>query len=414
MASRLSQIASHLGVGGKSSVTSQNADDVVIVSACRTALTKGKKGGFKDTNVEDLLTAALKGVLDRSGIDPKLIEDVAVGTVLSPGGGATLFRAGSLVAGIPNTAAVNAVNRQCSSGLQAVVQIAQEIQSGMIEVGIGAGAESMTQHYGAGAMGSISEACEANEEAADCTVPMGITSENVAKEFNVSRRDQDQFAADSYRKAEAAQKAGLFKEEIVPVKVTFSDPKSGDDKEIVVDQDDGIRYGTTFESLNKLKPAFDKDGYTTAGNASQVSDGAAAVLLMKRSKAKELGLPIIGKYVAAAVVGVPPRIMGVGPAFAIPAVLKKTGLTKDDIDIYEINEAFASQALMSIRHVGIDPAKVNPKGGAIAFGHPLGATGARQISTLLTELKRTNKKIGLTSMCIGTGMGMAAVFVSEA
>lgn len=413
MASRLTQIASHLGVAGKGALTSQHADDVVIVSAVRTAITKGNKGGFKDTNVEDLLAGVLKATLDKTGIDPRLIEDVAVGTVLSPGGGATLFRAGSLVAGIPNTAAVNAVNRQCSSGLQAVVQIAHEIQSGMIEVGIGAGAESMTQHYGAGAMGSISEACEANEEAADCTVPMGITSENVAKEFNVTRVDQDRFAAESYRRAEAAQKAGLFNEEIVPLKAKFTDPKTGEEREIVVDRDDGIRAGTTYESLAKLKAAFDKDGFTTAGNASQVSDGAAAVLLMKRSKAQSLGLPIIGKFVAASVVGVPPRIMGVGPAYAIPAVLKKAGITKDDVDIFEINEAFASQALMSIRTVGIDLAKVNPKGGAIAFGHPLGCTGARQISTLLTELKRTGKQVGVTSMCIGTGMGMAAVFVSE-
>lgn len=288
---------------------------------------------------------------------------------MTTGGGATLFRAGSFVAGIPNTCAVNALNRQCSSGLQAVVQIAHEIQSGMIEVGIGAGAESMTTNYGAGAMGSISDACEANSEAADCTVPMGITSENVAKEYNVSREDQDRFAAESYRRAEAAQKSGLFDEEIVPVKVKFTDPKSGEESEITVSKDDGVRPGTTYESLAKLKPAFSKDGATHAGNASQVSDGAAAVLLMKRSRAQELGLPIIGKYCHAAVVGVPPRVMGIGPAFAIPAVLKRANITTDDVDIFEINEAFASQALMSCRHLNLDMTKVNPKGGAIAFGH---------------------------------------------
>lgn len=329
------------------------------------------------------------------------------------GGGATLFRAGSLLAGLPNTTSVNGINRQCSSGLQAVVQIAHEIQSGMIEVGIGAGAESMTTNYGAAAAGSISDACQENEEAADCSLPMGITSENVAKEYNVTREDQDRFAAESYRRAEAAQKAGLFDEEIIPVKTLYTDPKTGEEKSVVVSKDDGVRPGTTFESLQKLKPAFSEDGCSHAGNSSQVSDGAAAVLLMKRSRAQALGLNIIGKFAHAAVVGVPPRIMGVGPAYAIPAVLKKANITTDDVDIYEINEAFASQALMSCRTLKLDMTKVNPKGGAIAFGHPLGCTGARQVSTLLTELKRTGKKIGVTSMCIGTGMGMAAVFVAE-
>ena len=334
-------------------------------------------------------------------------------TLILSGGGATLFRAGAFVAGIPNSCAVNALNRQCSSGLQAVVQIAHEIQSGMIEIGIASGAESMTTNYGPAASGSISEACESHPEAAECTIPMGITSENVAKEFNVSREAQDRFAAESYRKAEAAQKSGLFDEEIIPIEVSFTDPKTGEEKKVLVTKDDGIRPGTTFESLQKLKPAFSKDGATHAGNASQVSDGAASVLLMKRSKAQALGLPIIGKYCHAAVVGVPPRIMGIGPAYAIPAVLKKANITKDDVDIYEINEAFASQALMSIRHVDLPMEKINPKGGAIAFGHPLGCTGARQVSTLLTELKRTGKKVGVTSMCIGTGMGMAAVFTAE-
>ncbi|ORY77313.1 thiolase [Protomyces lactucae-debilis] len=412
MASRLQQIASHVGLG-KTAITSKSNDDIVIVSALRTPITRAKKGGFKDTNVEDLLAGVLKATLDKTGIDPKLVEDIHVGSVLSPGGGATLFRAGALAAGFPNTTSVSSLNRQCSSGLQAVVQIAHEIQAGMIEIGIGAGAESMTQGYGAGAMGSLSDACEAVPEAADCTMPMGLTSENVAKEFNVSREDQDRFAAESYRRAEAAQKAGLFKEEIAPIRVTFSDPKSGEDKQILVEHDDGIRYGTTYESLAKLKPAFAADGATHAGNASQVSDGAAAVLLMKRSKAKELNLPVIGKYVCAAVVGVPPRIMGVGPAYAIPAALKKAGLSKEDIDIYEINEAFASQALMSCRTIGLDMTKVNPKGGAIAFGHPLGCTGARQIATGLTELKRTGGKTLCVSMCIGTGMGLAGIFTAE-
>lgn len=200
----------------------------------------------------------------------------------------------------------------------------------------------MTTNYGAAAAGSISDKCSEHEEAADCAMPMGITSENVAKAYNVSREDQDRFAAESFRRAEAAQKAGLFDEEIIPVKTTFTDPKTGDEKEVVVTKDDGVRPGTTFESLQKLRPAFAEDGASHAGNSSQVSDGAAAVLLMKRSKAQALGLNIIGKFCHAAVVGVPPRIMGVGPAYAVPAVLKKANISIDDVDIFEINEAYVT------------------------------------------------------------------------
>ena len=248
----------------------------------------------------------------------------------------------------------------------------------------------------------------------------------MAKKYNISRRAQDEFAASSYQKAEAAQKAGLFDAEIYPLTVKVTDPKTGEETSVTVKKDDGVRPGTTVESLSKLKPAFSKDGSTHAGNASQVSDGAAAVILARRSVAEKHGLPIIGKFVAGTVVGVPPAIMGIGPAVAIPKLLNKTGLTVDDVDIFEINEAFASQALYSVQvtfpscrlglivqHLKIPLEKVNPKGGAIAFGHPLGTTGARQISTLLTELKRTGKKVGLTSMCVGSGMGMAALFVAE-
>lgn len=305
------------------------------------------------------------------------------------------------------------LNRQCSSGLQATIDVANAIRAGDYEIGIAAGAESMTEHYGAGGMpAAISDDIVANSEAADCLIPMGLTSENVAKQYNITRDAQDEFAANSYQKAAAAQKAGKFVSEIVPVKVKYVDPKTEEEKEIVVDHDDGIRV-TTKEQLAKLKPAFSKDGSTHAGNASQVTDGAAAVLLTKRSTAQKLGLPILGKYVGNACVGVPPKIMGVGPAFAIPAVLKKYSLKVEDVDFYEINEAFASQALMSIQTVGIPMDKVNPVGGAIAFGHPLGATGARQIATGFAEAKRENKKIFVTSMCIGTGMGLAAIFVNE-
>lgn len=234
---------------------------------------------------------------------------------------------------------------------------------------------------------------------------MGVLSEQMAKDRGVSRASQDAFAASSYQKALKAQQQGLFDQEILPLKVKFEDPKSGETKEIVVDKDDGVRPGITAESLGKIKPAFAKDGSIHAGNASQISDGAAAVLLMKRSTAQRLGQPILGKYVAASIVGVKPLLMGVGPWKAIPKVFELTGITKDDVDIFEINEAFASQCLWCANELGLPQEKINPKGGAIAFGHPLGCTGARQVSTLLYELKRRGQQIGVTSMCIGTGMG---------
>ncbi|KAK9238677.1 Thiolase, N-terminal domain-containing protein [Lipomyces kononenkoae] len=416
MAERLSALASHIAPNAASAVskiTEKHPDDVVIVAAYRTALTKGGRGGFKDTAASDLLVGVLKGLLDRTKIDPKLIDDIGVGNVLAPGAGVTEYRAASLVAGIPHTTPVYAVNRQCSSGLIAVLQTANAITSGTIDIGIGAGVESMSSQYGPASVSQFSELLQGHEEAKKCQIPMGITSENVAQKYGLTRKEQDDFAAASYQKAEAAQKAGRFKSEIIPLKVKIIDPKTEEEKEIVVDQDDGIRYGVTAESLSKIKPAFSKTGSTHAGNASQVSDGAAAVLLTRRSVAQKLGLPIIGKFVDGTVVGVPPEIMGIGPAVAIPKILNRTGLSKDDVDIYEINEAFASQALYCVRAVGIDPKKVNPNGGAIAFGHPLGCTGARQIATLLAELKRSGKKIGVTSMCIGTGMGAASVIVAE-
>lgn len=389
------------------------SEQIVITAALRTPITKGGKGGFKDTAAADLLHGAFKALIQRSGIDPSLVEDIAVGAVLAPGGGATEFRAAALAAGFPVTTSVKSLNRQCSSGLQACVDIANAIKSGMIEIGIGAGAESMSQQYGPQAVTEFSDLLEEHKSAAECKVPMGVLSEKMAKEKGIPRSEQDKFAAASFQKAVEAQKKGLFDEEIAPLTVKWTDPKTEEEKTITVSKDDGVREGITQESLGKIKPAFSKDGSIHAGNASQISDGAAAVLLMKRSTAQRLGQKIIGKFVQASIVGVPPLLMGIGPAAAIPVVLKKTGLNKDEVDIYEINEAFASQCLYCINELGLDQAKINPKGGAIAFGHPLGVTGARQVSTLLTELKRTGKQIGVTSMCIGTGMGMAAVWVAE-
>ncbi|PUU81618.1 Thiolase, N-terminal domain-domain-containing protein [Tuber borchii] len=413
---RLNQITKQLAPGSRSardSLLEKHADDIVVTCALRTALTKGGRGGFKDTPAQDLLVGVFKGLIERSGINPAVVEDVAVGTVLAPGGGATECRAASLVAGFPVETAVYSLNRQCSSGLVACANIANAIRGGQIDVGVAAGVESMSTQYGPGAVTEFSELLDNHVQAKNCKVPMGVLSEQMAKDRNISRTRQDAFAAESFQKAEKAQKAGLFVEEIYPLEVNFEDPKTGETKRIVVDKDDGIRPGMTAEGLSKIRPAFAKDGSIHAGNASQISDGAAAVLFMRRSTAEKLGQKIIGKFVTSAIAGVEPLLMGVGPWASIPKVFAKTGLTKDDVDIFEINEAFASQCLWCAEELGLDKTKINPKGGAIAFGHPLGCTGARQVSTLITELKRTGGRIGLTSMCIGTGMGMAAVWVAE-
>ncbi|VVT49909.1 uncharacterized protein SAPINGB_P002504 [Magnusiomyces paraingens] len=390
----------------------KSPDDVVIIAAYRSALTKGGRGLFKDTASSDILAGLLAGLLEKTKIDPKILGDVVVGNVLNPGAGANEHRAAALLAGIPYSVPFVAINRQCSSGLMAVNDVANKIRAGQIDIGIGAGVESMSTNFGPKSAAPFSAALLANPEAAKCTIPMGITSENVATKYDISREAQDKFAAASYVKAAKAQDAGLFEEEIIPITTTVYDK---DEKEhtVVVDKDDGIRRGVTPESLGKIRPAFKKDGSTHAGNASQVSDGAGAVLLARRSVAEKLGLPILAKFVHCKSVGVPPEIMGVGPAYAIPSVLEDLGLTHEDVDVFEINEAFASQAIFSIEHIGIPYEKVNPRGGAIAFGHPLGATGARQFATLISELKSKGQKVGVTSMCIGSGMGAASLIVIE-
>jgi acetyl-CoA acyltransferase 1 len=339
------------------------------------------------------------------------VEDVQVGTVLAAGGGATEAKMALFAAGYPDTVSLATTNRQCSSGLQAFVNVAGAIRNGQIKIGVAAGVESMSQHGFQNGVGNLNPKIMKVPAAADCLIPMGITSENVAEAHKISRQIQDEFAANSQIKASKAQKNGLFKDEIVPV-VTVTKDADGKETPITVSADDGIRV-TDAAGLGQLKPAFKKDGSTTAGNSSQVSDGAAAVLVMKRSEAEKRGLPILGKFISTAVVGVPPKVMGIGPAFAIPAALEKAGLAVNDIDVYEINEAFASQAYYSIQKVGIPIERVNPLGGAIALGHPLGCTGARMIGTLLHQLRRTKQRYGVVSMCIGTGMGMAAVFDAE-
>jgi acetyl-CoA acyltransferase 1 len=419
-ARRLNVIANHLNSSQAAPVFPQHVsasasekrdDDVVIVACCRTAICKAKRGAFKDTHWTELLVAVLKGVVERGGVSGEIVEDVQVGTVLAAGGGATEAKMAAFAAGYPDTVALASTNRQCSSGLQAVANIAAAIRAGYIKVGVAAGVESMSTHSFESGVGKLNPSLMSSKGAADCLIPMGITSENVAAQNGITREYQDAFAAESQQRAAKAQAAGHFKDEILPVSVTVKQ-EDGTTKTVVVDKDEGIR-ATTAEQLAKLRPAFKKDGTTTAGNSSQVSDGAAAVLMMTRAEAKKRGLKIIGKFHSFSVVGVPPSVMGIGPAFAIPPAVKNAGLTLQDIDVYEINEAFASQATYSVNKLGLSFDKVNPLGGAIALGHPLGCTGARQVSTLLYQLHRTKQRYGVCSMCIGTGMGAAGVFEAE-
>jgi len=295
-----------------------------------------------------------------------------------------------------------------------VANIAASIRSGVIDVGLAGGVESMSMYNMTSGMDmkKLSTEIGNNDLAAACLMPMGMTSENVAEAYKIPREKQDQMAVHSHAKALEAQKQGLFESEIVPVATKVKD-KEGKVTQVTIKADEGPRAGTTLEGLSKLKAAFKPGGSTHAGNASQVSDGASLVLLARRSAAVAMGLPVVARMRSFAVVGVDPKLMGIGPAYAIPAALEKANLQVNDIDIFEINEAFASQATMSVEHLNIPMEKVNPKGGAIALGHPLGCTGSRQIATLLPELKRTGKKLGVVSMCIGTGMGAAGVFENE-
>ena len=322
--------------------------------------------------------------------------------------------------GYPETVAFQTVNRACSSGLSAITGIAHAIATGMIDVGVGGGMESMSKNYGSRAIPTqLWPELKSSpvKEARDCIMSMGITAENVAERYGVGRKEQDAFAARSHQKAAKAREAGLFDKEIVPVTTKWRpDPENLEmEEEVTVKADDGIRPNSSAEGLAKMKPAFKDDGATTAGNSSQVSDGAAAALMMRRSTATELGLggSIIGKWAGTQVIGCRPDEMGIGPAVVIPKLLDYTGVSKEEIGIWEINEAFASQAVYCVRELGIDEGKVNPKGGAIALGHPLGMTGARQLATLLPEMERQGEELGVISMCIGTGMGMASLIVRE-
>ena len=406
---------------GTKNILQKHPTDVVILSALRTPVTRAKKGGFKDANDHELLSHALKATLAANpNLDPKLINDIQVGTVLSELGGSKAGRMAACHAGYPNTVSFQTVNRACSSGLSAITGIAHAIALGQIDIGVGGGMESMSKNYGSRAIPtSLWQDLKDSpvKDARDCIMSMGITAENVAERYGVSRQEQDEFAAKSHQKAAKAQQEGLFDKEIVSVTTKWRPDKENPEteEEITVTKDDGIRNNSTADGLAKMKPAFKEDGTVTAASSSQVSDGAAAALLMRRSTATELGLTgsIIGKWAGTQVVGCAPDEMGIGPALAIPKLLSYLDIPKEDIGIWEINEAFASQAIYCIRELGVDPEKVNPKGGAIALGHPLGMTGARQLATLMPELERQGQQLGVVSMCIGTGMGMAGLFVRE-
>ena len=390
-------------------------DDVVIVSALRTPLCRANKGGLKDTQPELLLAHVFKAVLKDANVDSKIVEDIQCGNVLMPGAGALIVRQAQLMCGMDIKTPVASINRQCSSGLEACAIIAAKIKSGIIECGIGAGVESMSLFDMQGMVdpNKLSDDIFEHEGAANCLMPMGQCSEILTEKYGLTRENLDKFAYESQVKARQARDNGWFKEEIAPITVKRVNPKTKQEETITVQHDDGIRDNISLEKLGKLKPSFKPTGFSHPGNSSQLTDGAAAVLLMSRKMANKLGLKVIGKFVSHAVVGMAPELMGIGPAEAIPIAVSDSGLKISDIDLFEINEAFASQCTYCIDYLKLDYKKVNPKGGAIAIGHPLGCTGARMFGTLLTELKRTNSKYGVISMCIGTGMGAAAVIERE-
>ncbi|KAF2280102.1 3-ketoacyl-CoA thiolase B [Westerdykella ornata] len=405
---------------GVKNIVQKNPHDVVFLSALRTPVTRAKKGGLRDAYDHEMLAAVLKATTNKfPNLDPAKIHDICIGTVLSELGGSKAGRMAANHVGLPVTTTFSTVNRACASGLSAITSIANSIAVGQIDVGIAGGMESMTRNYASRAIPTQLWDELRNspvKEARDCIMSMGITSENVAERYGISRADQDAFAAESHKKAFKAQQSGFFDKEIVPVTTRWIEPEQPEDvKQITVTKDDGIRGSTSVEKLASMKPAFKPDGASTAGNSSQVSDGASAALMMRRSTAAELGLTsqIIGKWAGTQVVGCAPDEMGIGPALAVPKLLEYTGISKDDVDIWEINEAFASQALYCIRKLGLENANVNPNGGAIALGHPLGATSGRMLATLLHEMERDGAKLGVLTKCIGTGMGMASLIVRE-
>jgi acetyl-CoA acyltransferase len=388
--------------------------EAVIVSAVRTPVGRAPKGTLATTRPDDLASIAITGALNIvPALDKSEVGDVILGCAQPEGeAGFNMARFAALRAGLPVEVSGVTVNRLCASGLEAIAQADMRIRSGSEKVVIAGGAESMSLIPMGGLKPSPNPWLAENYPASLLT--MGLTAERVAKHYNISREDQDAFALASHKKALAAQSAGRFANELVTIKITTAIPGTKAGKPVVTESDfaadEGPRADTSAEALAKLKPVFHAKGSVTAGNSSQTSDGAAATILIEASRAKELGLKPLARLVAYAAAGCLPEEMGVGPIFAIPKVLKLAGLTFDQIDLIELNEAFAAQSLAVIRELGIDPSKVNVNGGAIALGHPLGCTGAKLTSTLLSEMDRLNARYGMVTMCVGGGMGAAGIF----
>ena len=391
--------------------------DAYIVAATRTPVGKAPRGAFRHTRPDSLLAHVLKQVLTQvPQIELTRIDDVIVGCAMPEyEQGMNVARIGLLLAGLPNTVAGMTVNRFCSSGLNAVSIAADRIRTGEAEIMIAAGTESMSMIPMLGRLALNAEVF-ARDENLGIAYGMGLTAERVAERWNVSREEQDAFALASHRKALAAQAAGEFAEEISPYPIHENAPDLRSGKIVTrrrtLDRDEGPRADTSAEGLAKLKPVFAAKGSVTAGNSSQMSDGAGASILVSERVLKELGLTPLVRWVGYAVAGVAPEVMGVGPIAAIPKLLGNTGIRQEEIDWIELNEAFAAQSLAVIKELGLDPAKVNPHGGAIALGHPLGATGAVRTATIVHGLRRHKLKYGMVTMCIGTGMGAAGIFES--
>ncbi|KAL5389595.1 hypothetical protein PMIN06_009722 [Paraphaeosphaeria minitans] len=397
-------------------VLQMSPNDVVLLSAVRSPINRSFKGGYKDAHPEDILMPVMKAAVQRARIEPKDVNDAMIGNVLAELGFAKTGRMALNHAGFPSSTTFHTVNRQCSSSLQAITHISHAIMVGQIDVGLAGGVESMSRNYSSrGVPIDVSPTLLGStvKDARDCLMPMGITAENVAERYNVDRKSQDEYAVRSHSRASQAQKEGRFGWETVPITVQRMDETTGQLAEFEVTKDDGIRHGLTFEKVSTLKPVFGENGKGTAGNSSQISDGASSMILARRSWAEERGLTPLGRFVGTQVSGCAPDEMGIGPIYAIPALLKYTGTDLKDIEIIELNEAFASQTLACIRALGLDEEKVNPNGGAIALGHPTGATGARQTATLFGELRRQDKELGIVSMCASTGHGVASLFVRE-
>ena len=386
--------------------------EAVIVSGVRSAVGRSRKGSLANVRPDELAATVVKEVIERAGIEPELVEDVIMGCAMPEGEqGLNVARIAAMRAGLPVTVAGQTVNRFCSSGLQTIALAGQGIMTGMNEVVIAGGVESMSMIPNVGHKFAPNPKLAAEDP--EIYSSMGITAENVAERFNVSREDQDKFSLRSHQRAAAAIKEGKFKEEIVPIevrKVWIDDNGERQEKNFTFDTDEGVRYNTNMAALAKLRPVFRNKGSVTAGNSSQTSDGAAALLLMSRQKAEELGLEPILAFRSFAVGGVAPEIMGIGPIAAVPKALKIAGITLDEVDIIELNEAFAAQSLAVIRELEMDEEKVNVNGGAIALGHPLGCSGAKLTVQIMYEMQRRNLRYGLVTMCIGGGMGAAGVF----